>query len=247
MSVTVTQISDFLNEWAPWETAEEWDNAGVVVKSSETVTGVLCTLDITHAAIEAARAAGCNTIVSHHPVVFRAMKRFDASGVAETLLREGMNAVCAHTNLDKAAGGVSETLARFAGLEDVQGTGGFCCLGALPQPRPAAEFARSVGRALNTAVKYTKGQETVRTVCVVSGAGGDMTADAVALGADCLLTGEASHHEGLDSPIPVIAATHYATEAMIAGVLAQRLGERFPELKTEVFAGADPFSYIAKE
>lgn len=247
MSVTVTKIADFLNEWAPWDTAEEWDNAGVVVKSSETVTGVLCTLDITHAAIEAARAAGCNTIVSHHPVVFRAMKRFDTSGVAETLIREGMNAVCAHTNLDKAEGGVSETLARCAGLEDVQSTGGFCCLGKLTQPQSVEEFARCVGHALNTAVKYTKGQETVRTACIVSGAGGDMTADAVALGADCLLTGEASHHEGLDSPIPVIAATHYATEVMIAEVLAKRLRERFPELKTEVFAGADPFSYIAKE
>lgn len=246
MSVTVTQISDFLNEWAPWETAEEWDNAGVVVKSSETVTGVLCTLDITHAAIEAARAVGCNTIVSHHPVVFRAMKRFDASGVAETLLHEGMNAVCAHTNLDKARAAYPRRW-RILQVWKTCRARRILLPCTLPRPQSAAEFARSVGRALNTAVKYTKGHETVRTVCVVSGAGGDMTADAVALGADCLLTGEASHHEGLDSPIPVIAATHYATETMIAGVLAQRLGERFPELKTEVFAGADPFSYIAKE
>ena len=84
----------------------------------------------------------------------------------------------------------------------------------------------------------------MHTVCAVSGAGGDMFADAAALGADCLLTGEASHHEGLDSPIPVIAASHYATEVIIVDELVRRLSQDFLGLKLAAFYGEDPFTYL---
>lgn len=243
MSVTIEQIHQAVGAWAPWDTAEEWDNAGLLVRCSGEVTGVLCTLDITREAVEAAKAAGCNTIVSHHPVVFRAMKTFDAEGPLETLLREGVSAVCAHTNLDKAAGGVSETLARRAGLEHLR-LDGFCCVGELPRPVPARDFAAHVGAALSTHVKFTRGDAAVRTVCAVSGAGGDLFADAASLGADCLLTGEASHHEGLDSPIPIIAASHHATEVLIVDELVCRLAADFPGLKLTAFYGEDPFTYL---
>ena len=243
MSVTIEQVHQAVGAWAPWDTAEEWDNAGLLVRCSGEVTGVLCALDITREAIEAAKAAGCNTIVSHHPVVFRAMKSFDEQGVLETLLREGVSAVCAHTNLDKAAGGVSETLARRVGLASLR-MDGFCCVGDLPEPVAAREFAAHVGKALSTHVKFTRGDAQVHTVCAVSGAGGDMFADAAALGADCLLTGEASHHEGLDSPIPVIAASHYATEVIIVDELVRRLSQDFLGLKLAAFYGEDPFTYL---
>lgn len=243
MSVTIEQIHQAVGAWAPWDTAEEWDNAGLLVRCSGEVTGVLCALDITCEAIEAAKTAGCNAIVSHHPVVFRAMKTFDSEGPLETLLREGVSAVCAHTNLDKAAGGVSETLARRAGLTDLR-MDGFCCVGCLPEPMTAREFAAHVGEALSTHVKFTRGDTPVRTVCAVSGAGGDMFADAAALGADCLMTGEASHHEGLDSPVPIVAASHYATEVLIVDELVRRLAAVFPELKLTAFYGEDPFTYI---
>ena len=243
MSVTIERIYQSVGAWAPWDSAEEWDNAGLIVRCAGDVTGVLCVLDITKDSVEAAKAAGCNTIVSHHPVVFRAMKSFDAEGVAETLLREGVNAVCAHTNLDKAAGGVSETLARRVGLTDLR-MDGFCCVGETEHPTTAREFAEQVGAALSTHVKFTRANAPVHTVCAVSGAGGDMFSDAQALGADCLLTGEASHHEGLDSPIPVIAASHYATEVLIVDELVRRLAADFPELKITAFYGEDPFTYV---
>lgn len=243
MSVTIEQIYQAVGAWAPWDTAEEWDNAGLLVRCSGEVTGVLCALDITREAIAAAKAAGCNTIVSHHPVVFRAMKSFDAEGPLETLLREGVSAVCAHTNLDKAAGGVSETLARRAGLTNLRADG-FCCVGELPEAMTAREFAARVGEALSTHVKVSRADAAVRTVCAVSGAGGDMFGDAASLGADCLLTGEASHHEGLDSPIPIVAASHHATEVIIVDELVRRLRAQFPDLSVIAFCGQDPFTYL---
>ena len=68
---SLTALAGFLQEYAPSETAEAWDNAGVLVRCGEAVTGVLCALDVTSATVDEARAAGCNVIVSHHPVIFR--------------------------------------------------------------------------------------------------------------------------------------------------------------------------------
>ena len=59
---------------APAQTAESWDNVGVLVRCAQEVTGVLCALDITPATVREARAVGCNAIVSHHPVIFRPLK-----------------------------------------------------------------------------------------------------------------------------------------------------------------------------
>ena len=69
--ITVRDIEQFLYDWAPPDTAESWDNVGVLVRCAQEVTGVLCALDITPATVREARAVGCNAIVSHHPVIFR--------------------------------------------------------------------------------------------------------------------------------------------------------------------------------
>ena len=73
-TVTVQEIAERINEWAPWDTAEPWDNCGVIVNMGQTVTGVLCALDITHEVIDEAKAYGCNVIFAHHPVIFKPVK-----------------------------------------------------------------------------------------------------------------------------------------------------------------------------
>ena len=88
----------------------------------------------------------------------------------------------------------------------------------------------------------------VRRVAVVSGSGGDFSAEAAAAGADCLVTGEAGHHDALDAlaaGVTLVAATHFATETAIAGVLAHRIAEAFPGLRVQRSAAdADPFLYF---
>ena len=68
---SLTELASYLESIAPAQTAESWDNVGVLVRCAQEVTGVLCALDITPATVREARAVGCNAIVSHHPVIFR--------------------------------------------------------------------------------------------------------------------------------------------------------------------------------
>ena len=61
-----------LEEWAPLQFQESYDNSGLIVGDPEAnCTGILCSLDCTEAVIEEAIQKGCNLIVSHHPIIFK--------------------------------------------------------------------------------------------------------------------------------------------------------------------------------
>ncbi len=247
-SVSLTELTRFLQAWAPFETAEAWDNAGVLVRCGEAVTGVLCALDITPATVAEAEAAGCNVVVSHHPVIFRPLKGLSQRDVPALLLRAGISAVCLHTNLDRAAGGVNDVLAARLGLLNIEPFAeGIGRTGLLPRPMRPQELAAYTAKALDTPVKYAPAEKSIVRVAVVSGSGGDYAKEAAEAGADCLVTGEAGHHDALDAlaaGISVVAATHFATETLITDALAQRIGAAYPALRVlRSKADADPFLY----
>ena len=252
-NTTVAEIYRAIGEWAPWETAEEWDNVGILAQGPEDeVTGVCCALDITPQTVDWAAAQGCNLMLSHHPVIFHPLKRLERDSAPAALLRHGMTAICAHTNLDKARGGVCEVLAEKIGLHHIRTDGDFLYLGELESPLETEQFARAVGEALCAPVAWVPREKKIRTVGVVSGAGGDFWPQARAAGADCLVTGEMKHHEALEARqagMAAVAATHYGTEKWIVPELAVRLRQWFPNLP--VFAWDcpgkgkewDPFAY----
>ncbi len=75
MAVTMQQVYERLNEWAPFATQMDFDNAGLLVgRRNRTVTRILTTLDITREVILEASQQGCQLIVSHHPVIFHPVK-----------------------------------------------------------------------------------------------------------------------------------------------------------------------------
>lgn len=244
----IRNILAFLEELAPAVSAEDWDNPGLLVEAGGPQTdGVLVTLDITPAAVEAAARAGAGLIVSHHPVIFSPLRRLEAGSVPLLLARAGITAFAAHTNLDKAAGGVNDRLAALLGLEHVYtAADGLCRVGELPAPLPAADFARHTAAALGTAVRC-RGEGEVRRVGVCGGAGGSELAG-LAGQIDAFVTGEVKHHEWLaaaQAGITVVDAGHYATEVPVVETLAERLRERFPGLRVTAFRDAAPYETLA--
>lgn len=116
---------DLLDQLYPFALAEEWDNVGLIVGDSKAeVTGVLLALDVTRDVLADAKASACNVVVTHHPVIFRAIKRINESelqgGLVGLALREGISLVALHTNLDSAVGGLNDTLCEALGLVQVK-------------------------------------------------------------------------------------------------------------------------------
>ena len=97
-------------------------------------------------------------------------------------------------------------------------------------------------------VKFADAGKPVRRLAVISGAGGSLFAEAIAEGADCLLTGEANHHHALDAKrlgLSLIAAGHYATEFPVTAAVAAALRAALPELEVLVSTeNRDPYTYL---
>lgn len=248
---TVGAIFDYLDERAPFATAEEWDNAGLLAGNRDMpVQRILVTLDITPAAVEAAAQAGAQLIVSHHPVIFSPLRALERESAPWLLARRDIAAICAHTNLDMAAGGVNDALAALLGLTAVHtAADGLCRIGRLETPLSPRALAERTAQRLHTAVRMHAGNRPVRTVCVCGGAGGDCVLP-LAAQADALLTGEVRHHEWLEgarSGATVIEAGHYATEAPVTTVLAAWLRERFPGVGCAVFDSGAPYETVGAQ
>lgn len=250
MPVTVQEILRELKAFAPTELACNWDNVGLLVDAGRPVSRVLTALDITADVVREAAAQGCELIVSHHPVIFDPLKRIAADDVPALLLQNGISAICMHTNLDAAPGGVNDTLADTLGMaregrrEFADGCGR---IGTVPATT-ATELARFCAATLHSGVKYVDSPRPVTCLAEVSGAGGSYLQQAIDEGADCLVTGEAAHHIALlakQKGVGLVVAGHWGTEQAVADVLAARLTAAFPEL-TAVHAAADtdPYAYL---
>jgi dinuclear metal center YbgI/SA1388 family protein len=246
----IRDIMDFWQQKAPLETAEEWDNPGLLAGDPDAeVTGVLTALDITPQAVEAATKAGANLIISHHPVIFSPLRRLAFDGVPCRLVRHGIAALCLHTNLDKADGGVNDALiARLGWPKGVVAEDGLCRVVTLPQAVEPNELAQAVSSALGGAVRVHAGDHPVRRIAVCSGGGGE---DVLALAerVDGVLTGEIRHHEWLElaaAGVTALDAGHYATEIMAADALAAATGAAFPMLAVTAFAQDPPYKTITE-
>ena len=116
--ITVRGIEQFLYDWAPPDTAESWDNVGLLVgRPDRPVRRVLVALDVTPAVAAEAAELGADLIVAHHPVMNvrwheREMQtlRDDTrlGGLLTCLVRQDLSVICMHTNLDAAQGGVND-------------------------------------------------------------------------------------------------------------------------------------------
>lgn len=121
--MTVSDITRYLDEWAPPSLQESYDNAGLLVGEPQTeCKGVLVTLDITEAIVQEAIDKGCNLIVAHHPIIFGGLKRLTGRNYVERTvmlaLRHNVALYATHTNLDNVAHGVNQKIADTIGLEN---------------------------------------------------------------------------------------------------------------------------------
>ena len=248
MTVTVQQVLDELRRFAPPELAQDWDNVGLLVDAGRPVTGVLTALDITAEVVREAAALGCELIVAHHPVIFHPIKALAPGDVPALLVQKGISAICMHTNLDAAEGGVNDTLAAILGMRDTRSFADGCGRIGTVDETSAAALAAFCQKTLGPGVHYVEAGRPVRCLAEVSGAGGSYWQEAMALGADCLVTGEAAHHNGIDARrcgFGLVVAGHWGTEHPIAAVLKDRLARAFPGLTVAAAAAdRDPYTYL---
>jgi dinuclear metal center YbgI/SA1388 family protein len=120
-TVTIKNVTDYLEGIAPRSLQEDYDNSGLITGSPhQLVTGILVTLDCTEQVIEEALAHNCNLIVAHHPILFKGVRRLTGQHYVERVLikaiQSGIGIYAIHTNLDNVYNGVNKIIADKIGI-----------------------------------------------------------------------------------------------------------------------------------
>lgn len=250
----IKEIRDFFDEKAPYYMKLDFDNVGMLVGfCGREVTKVLTALDITDEVIEEAIDYGAELIVSHHPLLFEAIKRVtddDTKGKKIIrMLTNGISAICLHTNLDTADGGVNDTLmsaigGHVTGLLDPHGTHpdgrpyGVSRLGELERPMDFFEFLRSVKKKLNSnGLRYHYAGKPVHKIACCGGAGGGDMQKAFNAGCDTYVTADLKYDHFLwakEFGLNLIDADHFCTENVVVPVIASMLKEKYPQLEVNI-------------
>jgi len=235
----------------------EFDNVGLLVGRGEAdVSRILVSLDITHDVIAEALDTGADLIVSHHPLFFSLKSVTDADttgGKIVKLLTGGVSAICMHTNLDAARGGVGDALARAAGIsrdgeeasllaEDGYLPSGeafsYGRVGFLAKPCGLQEYMEALKSSLGAGgFRYYDAGRAAHKVATVGGAGGSELAHAYAHGCDTFVTADIKYDVFLEAKefgINLIDGGHFCTENPIVNVLAGALRAKFPDVEVSV-------------
>lgn len=251
---TVKDIFEYINSIAPFEKQCEWDNSGLIVgNGDDEVSKIGVVLDITNDAIKYASKNGINLIVSHHPVIFGGIKSVLADDPTYLLVRNGISAICAHTSLDIAKGGVNDALADALGFKNAVplSESGETEMVRVAETDPVSgeKLAKLCADRLSTAVSIADSGKTIRKTALCGGAGADFMHDAAKSGCDAFITGEAKHHEFLEAKaigITLITAGHFETENPVVTVLADKIKKNL-DCEVEIIPQESPVNYFIKE
>lgn len=241
LTATNQLILDYLNRVAPFETAESYDNVGLLIgRADKPVKTVLVALDATMEVVNEAKKLGADTILTHHPLFFHAHRNL-VEGTPEVdvicaMVRANISLISTHTNLDQSDMSGSACAARALGLTDIRKEG-FLFVGN-HEPMKAKALGNLIREKLHAPLRiYGDPEMMVSALAICSGAYGEGYTEAEALGVKAYLTGEIRHHEAIDAVMRgmvLFDGGHGATEQILVPGLAEGLQNELNALQCNV-------------
>ncbi len=258
----IRDITAALEAFAPLRIQEEWDNSGLIIgREDQEVTGVLVGFDCTPELIDEAASKGCNLVVTHHPLIYKGIRRITSkdpvgAAIVQAVLK-GVAVYAAHTTADKVISGVSGAMARKLDLQDIQvlsqeedGGVGFGCIGDLPSPMTGTEALRYVKEKFGLEViRSSKPLETpIRRVAVMGGSGGSYSMLAMDKGAQLYITADVTYHYFfVPEGFMLMDIGHFESEVEIVDILLAQIRKNFPNFasyKSAVLDRSNPVHYF---
>lgn len=245
------KISEFYKELSslyPTSLSCSWDNDGLMCcgDAESPVNRVLVCLDATNDAIDYAVKNGFDTVLTHHPMIFKGLKSITEISLGGchvlSCLKNGISVISMHTRFDAGKDGVNDVLANTLGLKNIECFGDDECdtLGRIGEidPMTAEEFAAYVRDKLGcVSVNAYISDKMIKKVAVVGGGASDFIYPAMAAGADAFVSGECKYNSALDAAdegLTVIEAGHYQTEFPACTHLA-RLARDIAGAEAEIY------------
>jgi dinuclear metal center YbgI/SA1388 family protein len=255
----IAQITGALEEFAPLDLQDDFDNSGVQVGDIfQTLTGILVCLDVTEEVLEEAIELDCNLIISHHPLLFKPLRTLTGKTYIERCVinacKNDLVVYSAHTNLDNASGGVNFLLAEKIGLQNIRflkpkGNGGSGAVGELV----AGEDEESFLQRIKTIFQLENLQHSpftgkkIREVALCGGSGAFLINEAIEQGADVFLTGEARYNDyyNVEDRILLAVVGHYESEHYTKELFFDIISKKIPNFAVHFSnVNTNPVNYM---
>lgn len=243
--VTKSEFENMVEALAPSGYQYSWDNSGWNIIDHENINKVLICLDVTMQIVEEAVEKGCDTILSHHPMLFHPAKSLSkddpVTGIVLFAAKNSLNVYCAHTSCDCSPNGLNLDLANKLGIKNPSffikegEEHGLGFIGDVDSPVNADVFAAKIKSILAAKrVKYVAGDAIITRAAVIGGSAGEFFREAKEQGAQALVVGDAKYNDFLDAKsmgIILLEAGHFETEVGFAAMMHKGLQNRINELQ----------------
>jgi len=239
--VTLQWLIDKMQAWAPENTAEDFDNVGLLLGDrTKPVKKVLVALDATDAVIQEAIENNFDAIITHHPLTYQPLKKITACDPIGrkllTLAKNNISLYAAHTNLDKAHGGVNDVLASILEIENCapmaadknDNSIGIGRIGELPNEKTLAQLAEYVKEKLALPnIRYSGNLSAkIKKIALCGGSGMGFWQAARDADCDVYITGDVKYSDALqvlDCGMTILDITHYSGENIIVEAIVKKL------------------------
>lgn len=245
------ELLQSLEEWAPLSRQESYDNAGLILghREREVKQALIC-FDITPEVVEEAVETGADLIISHHPAIFRGIKRIDPSSrmgrMLSLSLQHGIAWYAMHTNLDNTPTGVNHCLAQKLGLTqtrplvptDLSSGVGAGVIGVLPQAmqeKPLLDLLKALTGVC--CIRHSGfADRHIQTVALCGGSGGEFFGAAQAQKADVYITGDVKYHDFADAEKGtwLVDIGHYESEQFVKEAIFAHITKNFPKFAAHI-------------
>ena len=262
MGITVQDIAQTIERYFPRSLACDWDNPGLLCgRRDKEVKRILIALDATNQAVESAVLSQADLILTHHPLIFGSLKQVNSdTALGRKLMRliaNDISCYAMHTNFDIGQGGMGDIAAATLGLKpeaplEITDEGGekplgIGFVGTLEGELSAPDLAELVKLKFELpAVSVYDAGKPVRKIAVCPGSGHGMLRFALDAVCGALITGDCSHHDGIDAQdagLTLIDAGHYGIEHIFVRYMKLFAEKHFPGLEIILYT-ADPRRYI---
>lgn len=257
-----SQVIAELERLSPCFYAESWDNVGLLLGNrKQNVSKIYVALDATDEVVLEAVLLEADMIVTHHPLVFSAMKKITTDDFIGRrivkMLENHISCYAMHTNFDVthmadlAADkiGLTTRSILYMTYEGEIGKAGIGKVGLLPEVMTVSQCVELVKQQFELPKVKIFGEplRRVQTVAISPGSGKSVIDCAVKAGAEMLITGDIDHHEGIDAVakgLTIIDAGHYGLEHIFVPYVANYLESVCPEVEIVSAVKKNPFWYM---
>lgn len=259
--MTVKDCISEIEKIAPLRYQEPYDNAGLIIGNpNDKVTNILITLDVTEAVLQEAISCKADLIISHHPLIFKGIKKINGNSETERCIqlaiKNNIAIYACHTNIDSVNTGVNAKICEKLGITNTailkpteNETVGEGMIGELPEAMDTKEFLQRIKQTFGCGViRHTAIiRNTVKRIAVCGGSGSFLIEDAIQNKADMFITADVKYHDFFLAENKVIIADigHFESEQFTKELFYEILKKKFYTFAIQISkVSTNPINYL---